>query len=1009
MSKNKLTKRILFALGVGMLSLMPLASALPSQGAYDNSAVAAISTAGNTMSITGKNANNILNWLTFSVGKGETVRFTDKNNYLNLVNGFDISRIYGTISGGNNVYLVNPYGILFGQGATLDNVGSFVASTRDISDINKQAFLNDSANVQSVLYTDKNGSRNKDYYPDDSPYVPTVSVAEINLTNVPASATKIVLDGPGGVVLKNTELLDKVTQVSTRVNGGEVGIGSSNANVNLTDAQKSKISLFRGDSRFNFDFNPSVIKSYKLVTNVSGLQTMTNGNYLLGNNIDASSINNFRSKDYSGTFDGLGYKVSNLTITNGSGLFDHATGTIRNLNLSDVNIYGRNYIVGGIAGRFSGSMSNASVSGSVSSYVDEVGGLVGRLYTQDGQNSPSEIRNSHNDATVVQGDQAPREGVGGIVGRLENSSLYRVYNTGKIYGEQLAYVGGIVGETSNSLPLGQRILSAYNTGEVESHYYTVRLSSGKIIDAGLYASAGGIIGHYSGGIPIGDTYNLGTVKGAQRLGGIVGYVSDDTLSNARYVSKENGEVMDSYYNSNNVISEKENGTVVKGVDFGKVISSQNELSELLNKNWYGIGYANNSGTGDNSGEDYGGDSGSTGGNTGGNSGGSNDGNSGDNGGSTSGGTGESTSGGTSGGLTDDDIKDNIEKAKAKIASQEYNDIMTEIKKENEVVIPYDEKRIKPVLPTLKEESKKTERIFHVDPGYNQEGYNTDGGGLFVYNLNIDNDPNSETPITFDLYNTQNATGYIEYYDKDGKYITAERIDPFSPVIKSAKTFIERYEAVKESIQKNGLFGETDVTDKINSRGKTITAPPDTYKIVVTNNPATSRYAQASNFVDSLFETVDMVRTMKDAYEAFTALKGGAVELPVNQILENVRKEMIDKIAKEAMVTKEVVKGATKEAAKEAGLEFVLTLGQEGMQELLTNSLADTFKKHGGEIAFGAGKEAAKTMVGEMLKTNPGVLGLKLMEDIGKGMDGLSQKITEKKLENVRPMVFQLNY
>lgn len=703
MSKNKLTKRILLALSVGMLSLMPLASALPSQGAYDNSAAAAISTAGNTMSITGKNANNILNWLTFSVGKGETVRFTDKNNYLNLVNGFDISRIYGTISGGNNVYLVNPYGILFGQGATLDNVGSFVASTRDISDINKQAFLNDSSNVNGVLYTDYGESRNKDYFPDDSPYVPTISVAEINLTNVPASATKIVLDGPSGLVLKNTELLDKVTQVSTRVNGGEVGIGSSNANVNLTDAQKSKISLFLGGSRFNFDLNPSVIKSYKLVTNVSGLQAMTNGNYLLGNNIDASSISSFRPIEYSGIFDGLGYDVSNLKVnrtysSDGSaGLFSTAYGTIRNLNLKEVNIAGgysngglKAYIppnyttdaVGAVAAHFTGSMSNVHVTstveendgegvvdryggvhitryGAVRGY-DRVGGLVGWLGYDDSNSSgskKSEIRNSSNGATVVLNGV---NNAGGIIGTGQGY-LFRVYNTGNInigstYADRYKTyypegIGGIAGSFGNNK--GDRILSAYNTG---------RVFGGRF--------AAGIVG-----LPfaqIGDTYNLGEIVvneyAYDAVGDIVGAVgtvkgndwSYNIPTDLAYTSKETENKMPSYYISGKLMTFGDKP--LPGVEFGNA-SSEDNVKDLLNKNWYGIGYPSTSGGDDGgNGDNSGGDSGS---NTGGNSGGNGD--------PTKGGTGESTSG------------ENDKGKNSGTDSKEYDETITVLMKDGSLV------------------------------------------------------------------------------------------------------------------------------------------------------------------------------------------------------------------------------------------------------------------------------------------------------------------------------------
>ena len=153
MSKKKLTKRILLALAASMASFLPSAFALPDQGPYDNSAYAdKIKVNGKVMDIEGKYLNNIINWRTFSIASDEMVRFMDNNNYLNLVNGIDTSIINGTISGGGIVYLINPYGILFGSGATLDNVGSFVASTRDISDINQKAFLKDPSIVSILLF-----------------------------------------------------------------------------------------------------------------------------------------------------------------------------------------------------------------------------------------------------------------------------------------------------------------------------------------------------------------------------------------------------------------------------------------------------------------------------------------------------------------------------------------------------------------------------------------------------------------------------------------------------------------------------------------------------------------------------------------------------------------------------------------------------------------------------------------------------------------------------------------
>ncbi len=90
-----------------------------------------------TMSITSDKKNNVLNWDSFDVYAGETVKFDNgtvgagANNYLNLINDIKPSAINGTIKGGNNVYLINPNGVIFGQNSVV-NVGNLYASTQSI-------------------------------------------------------------------------------------------------------------------------------------------------------------------------------------------------------------------------------------------------------------------------------------------------------------------------------------------------------------------------------------------------------------------------------------------------------------------------------------------------------------------------------------------------------------------------------------------------------------------------------------------------------------------------------------------------------------------------------------------------------------------------------------------------------------------------------------------------------------------------------------------------------------
>ncbi|WP_092417780.1 GLUG motif-containing protein [Pseudomonas sp. NFPP07] len=88
------------------------------------------------MSINQHTDKLITNWNDFSVGKGERVTFNQPGKSsvaLNRVIGTNASDIQGRINANGQVFLVNPNGVVFGQGAQV-NVGGLVASTRGISD-----------------------------------------------------------------------------------------------------------------------------------------------------------------------------------------------------------------------------------------------------------------------------------------------------------------------------------------------------------------------------------------------------------------------------------------------------------------------------------------------------------------------------------------------------------------------------------------------------------------------------------------------------------------------------------------------------------------------------------------------------------------------------------------------------------------------------------------------------------------------------------------------------------
>ncbi|GAB4119239.1 MAG: hypothetical protein Fur0026_09270 [Sideroxydans sp.] len=91
--------------------------------------------AGKTLTVTNI-PGTIFNWQSFNIGAGETTRFQQQSALsavLNRVTGADPSAILGTLSSNGRVFLLNPHGIVFGQGAVIDTAG-FIASTLNMRD-----------------------------------------------------------------------------------------------------------------------------------------------------------------------------------------------------------------------------------------------------------------------------------------------------------------------------------------------------------------------------------------------------------------------------------------------------------------------------------------------------------------------------------------------------------------------------------------------------------------------------------------------------------------------------------------------------------------------------------------------------------------------------------------------------------------------------------------------------------------------------------------------------------
>ncbi len=116
-----------------VLSTMQTAWANPT-GAQVVHGMASLSQQGNTLTIA-NTPSAIINWQGFSINPGETTRFLQQSNtsaVLNRVVGADPSQLLGQLTSNGQVFLINPNGILVGQGARIDTA-SFVASTLELA------------------------------------------------------------------------------------------------------------------------------------------------------------------------------------------------------------------------------------------------------------------------------------------------------------------------------------------------------------------------------------------------------------------------------------------------------------------------------------------------------------------------------------------------------------------------------------------------------------------------------------------------------------------------------------------------------------------------------------------------------------------------------------------------------------------------------------------------------------------------------------------------------------
>ncbi|MFZ5897943.1 MAG: GLUG motif-containing protein [Bacillota bacterium] len=238
------------------------------------------------------------------------------------------------------------------------------------------------------------------------------------------------------------------------------------------------------------------------------------------------------SSAFTGSFDGNGYAISGLFIdrdTDYVGLFGCTSGAdLTDISLGNVDVSGNIY-VGGLAGDALGTtISDCHVTGDVVAAGGNVGGLVGRAYTNTSISDSSAV------GTVTGAVSSAWYRIGGLAGDVDGASIQRSHAACTVSGDDS--LGGLVGRLING-----QISDSYATGSASGKYYVGGLiGSAEVSHISASFATGAVVGqnNYTGGLvaylsnaQIENCYARGSVTGLDDyVGGLVGHVRGDASS-----------------------------------------------------------------------------------------------------------------------------------------------------------------------------------------------------------------------------------------------------------------------------------------------------------------------------------------------------------------------------------------------------------------------------------------------------------------------------------------------
>jgi hypothetical protein len=279
-----------------------------------------------------------------------------------------------------------------------------------------------------------------------------------------------------------------------------------------------------------------------------------NKHFKLMSDIDLSGYSYDRAliPSFSGTFDGNGYAINNLTLAGDNllGLIGtlEKTGRVLNLGVIGTNINGTGDYIGSLVGRNEGNVADCYSAGTVIGN-EFVGGLVGY---NDGNivecSSSGTVNGNHdigglmgyNCGTVTTSHSSADSittgngyAVGGLVA-INIGHILNCYSTGLVSGNDP--VGGLVGSNvgiisesySSSVVTGEQRVGGLAGMNILGGSISMSYSIGTVVGSGISnrhdSGVGGLVGTLYWDSSVTTSYSTGSVTGDRNVGGLVGQI-----------------------------------------------------------------------------------------------------------------------------------------------------------------------------------------------------------------------------------------------------------------------------------------------------------------------------------------------------------------------------------------------------------------------------------------------------------------------------------------------------